>query len=453
LARKVHPIIALAIAAIILLAIVPPTTALAPARKPNWHINDYWKYHGQFVFIVTVLIDVDLNVTGKGEVSVGPNTYSVFMLDFSIKTTLGAFQTSVTGTNYYSQDDFSLIKTKSTTYDNSKPKTTETTEITYDPPKREVNFPMDLGKEWEDNLTITNVDTVNGVTKTTVSNESLTFTVAAIESLDTSLGQMDCFRITQMNKTGATLNYWYSAGIGEFVKLTFSPALQDSYVTITDYQYYPGGGNGDGGGNGMLVLALIVVVVVIVVVIAVVAYAVTRRRSMVMVQQSGPQPVAGAQVAPTPGAVPLAQPIQPVPQPLAMIEDVFLVYRDGRLIHHDARRLKPEVDQDLLGGMLTAIQDFVSRSFPSSDGTPGTVKEIRYANNRILLENGRYLYLAVVTDMQDTVALQARMASLVRLIESRCQSGLAEWDGNLESLAEAKRLSRLMLTDEPIPSQ
>ena len=127
----------LATAAIILLAIVPPTAALAPAKKPNWHINDYWKYHGQFVFIVTVLIDVDLNVTGKGEVSVGPNTYSVFMLDYSIRMKLGTIETTVTGTDYYGRDDFSLIKTRSTTNDNGKLKMTETT---YDPPKRVVNF-------------------------------------------------------------------------------------------------------------------------------------------------------------------------------------------------------------------------------------------------------------------------------------------------------------------------
>lgn len=442
--------IVLATAAIILLAIVPPTAAQAPAKKPNWHINDYWKYHGQFVFIVTVLIDVDLNVTGKGEVSVGPNTYSVFMLDFSIRTTLGTIESTVSGTDYFSQDDFSLIKTRSTTNDNGKLKTTE---VTYDPPKREVNFPMDLGKEWEDNFTITTVNTVNGVAKTTVTNESLTYTVAAIESLDTSLGQMDCYRITAMNKTGNSINYWYSAQIGEFVKLSFSPALQDSYVTITDYQYAPGGGNGDGGGNSMMMIRLIAVVVVIVVVVVVVAYVATRKRSAVMVQQSYSQPMAGAQAGPAPIPVPVAQPIQPAPQPQAMIEDVFLVYRDGRLIHHDARRLKPEVDQDLLGGMLTAIQDFISRSFPSSDGTPGTVKEIRYANNRILLENGKYIYIAIVTDISNTAALQARMASLVRLIEVRCINGLAEWDGNLESLAEAKRLLRLILSDEPIPSQ
>jgi len=44
------------------------------------------------------------------------------------------------------------------------------------------------------------------------------------------------------------------------------------------------------------------------------------------------------------------------------------------------------------------------------------------------------------------------MLALVKLMEVKCASELQNWDGNMESVAEAKRLSRLMLTEEPIPS-
>src|SRR5437016_1800872 len=60
-----------------------------------------------------------------------------------------------------------------------------------------------------------------------------------------------------------------------------------------------------------------------------------------------------------------AAPKPAVPTPAAktkeaIIEDVFLLnHRDGILIKHETRRLRPNVDTDILTGMLTAVQQFV----------------------------------------------------------------------------------------------
>ena len=44
----------------------------------------------------------------------------------------------------------------------------------------------------------------------------------------------------------------------------------------------------------------------------------------------------------------------------AIVEDVFLLnHKDGLLIKHETRRLRPDVDTDILSGMLTAVQAFV----------------------------------------------------------------------------------------------
>src|SRR2546426_7546738 len=44
----------------------------------------------------------------------------------------------------------------------------------------------------------------------------------------------------------------------------------------------------------------------------------------------------------------------------AIVEDVFLLnHKDGLLIKHETRRLRPDVDTDILSGMLTAGDGFV----------------------------------------------------------------------------------------------
>ena len=134
-----------------------------------------------------------------------------------------------------------------------------------------------------------------------------------------------------------------------------------------------------------------------------------------------------------------------------IIEDVFLIYKDGRLIHHDTRRLRPEVDEQTLGGMFTAIQEFIGQSFPAEDGTKGQIKEIMYGDNKILLEHGKFVFLAVMAgSIRDTKALHKRMSKLLKAIEEACAVNLIGWDGNLESISKAKRMTKLIYTDEDI---
>jgi hypothetical protein len=151
---------------------------------------------------------------------------------------------------------------------------------------------------------------------------------------------------------------------------------------------------------------------------------------------------------------PVPQPAPTVQAPIIedyVIEDVFLVYKDGRLLHHDTRRLRPEVDEQSLGGMFTAILDFIGQSFPAEDGTKGQIKEIMYEDNKILLEHGKYVYLAVVAgSIKDTKALHKRMSKLLKAIEEACAVNFIGWDGNLESVSQAKRMTKLIYTDEDI---
>ena len=44
------------------------------------------------------------------------------------------------------------------------------------------------------------------------------------------------------------------------------------------------------------------------------------------------------------------------------VEDVFLMYNDGRLIQHATRRIKADMDVDIVTSMLKAVQDFVRES-------------------------------------------------------------------------------------------
>jgi outer membrane protein assembly factor BamB/tetratricopeptide (TPR) repeat protein len=118
--------------------------------------------------------------------------------------------------------------------------------------------------------------------------------------------------------------------------------------------------------------------------------------------------------------------------PIYEIEDAFLIFKDGRLVTHHTVRLRPEMDRELLGGMLVAIQNFVEDSLMAS--TPGMLNELRYGNTKILIQRGAYLTMALVLTGQESKNLWRSMERLIQDIETKYTKVLSKWDGDQDKM-------------------
>jgi tetratricopeptide (TPR) repeat protein len=126
------------------------------------------------------------------------------------------------------------------------------------------------------------------------------------------------------------------------------------------------------------------------------------------------------------------------------IEEIFLIYRDGRLILHNTRRLRPDVDNDMLGSMLVAIQNFVQEGFRNKEIE--ILNELRYGKTRILIERTDYLYLALVITGEEPEEKREEMKKVLRDIEEKYKTVLASWDGDTSKLWGAKKMVDGILT-------
>lgn len=115
-----------------------------------------------------------------------------------------------------------------------------------------------------------------------------------------------------------------------------------------------------------------------------------------------------------------------------MVEDVFLMYKDGRLISHNTRRLRPNVDGDILSGMLTAVTAFVKDSF--RDPEAEDLNELKYGKTKILIERGDYLCVAVVVSGVTSAKMTEMMRETIKSMEEKYGETLEKWDGTLASL-------------------
>jgi hypothetical protein len=141
---------------------------------------------------------------------------------------------------------------------------------------------------------------------------------------------------------------------------------------------------------------------------------------------SAPVPVAVARAAPDGFAV----------------EDIFLMYWDGRLIQHTTRRIKADMDVDIMTSMLKAVQDFVKESIGQDSASE--LGSMEYGESKILIEKGKQVVLAVVIEGGEPDGFRDEIKAVIRDIQSEFGPVLHSWDGMTKSLAGTKKfLTRL----------
>jgi hypothetical protein len=114
------------------------------------------------------------------------------------------------------------------------------------------------------------------------------------------------------------------------------------------------------------------------------------------------------------------------------IEQLFLIYNDGRLIAHRQKKDTPQVSNDILTGMLTALKGFIRESL--QDQNKGQLDEMKYGNLKIALEHGRTVYLAAFISGYVTDKLKAEMKDVVGKVETGYEPVLRSWDGMMATV-------------------
>ncbi len=118
--------------------------------------------------------------------------------------------------------------------------------------------------------------------------------------------------------------------------------------------------------------------------------------------------------------------------PKHVVEGLLILYKDGRLIHHQAagsgtRFESPEV----LGSMFTAVTEFIRDSFREE----GALSRLTYGQNAILLDRSAHFFGAVIVYGEPDAELRESLKETLRRLES-AYAGVAErWFGGLEEFA------------------
>lgn len=120
------------------------------------------------------------------------------------------------------------------------------------------------------------------------------------------------------------------------------------------------------------------------------------------------------------------------------VQAAFLVHKSGLLIDSSDVWQSVGVDADLFGATLNVIQNFVQTSFPGL-GTPG-LRSLAFGNRTLLIERGRYTYLALVLAGQEDEILRWTLHDALQEFEGRNADILRDWSGRSEDASGAKEM-------------
>ncbi|MFQ6127622.1 MAG: hypothetical protein ACE5QW_01795 [Thermoplasmata archaeon] len=126
-----------------------------------------------------------------------------------------------------------------------------------------------------------------------------------------------------------------------------------------------------------------------------------------------------------------------------VVEDVFLVHNDGRLISHETRKYREDIDEDIFSGMLTIVQDFVKDSFRKR--SEGGLRRLDFGKNMIVIERGPHIYLACMVVGDEPVFLPLHMVEVINEIEKEYGDVLENWSGMLTELEGIEEIIRKLM--------
>jgi len=125
------------------------------------------------------------------------------------------------------------------------------------------------------------------------------------------------------------------------------------------------------------------------------------------------------------------------PGKIGRIHNLFLLSKSGIVIANLSANNVDQTDADILGGMFTAVKDFMEDAVSAS--TSSSLNDIQFGNFHVKFASGAYSELAVVyTGILNQEAEDAIMDTLIAF-ELENMKVLENWDGDLSKMDSSSK--------------
>jgi hypothetical protein len=138
-----------------------------------------------------------------------------------------------------------------------------------------------------------------------------------------------------------------------------------------------------------------------------------------------------------------------------VVEQVFLIHQDGRLISYVAFEKYEYFDEDIVGGMLTAIMNYILYAFGEIGEGKTNISECKlgFGGRRLVVEMGEHLFITIVVLGMENKSLLTKTKEVVKDIEKRYESVIDNWCGVLDDFTGVDELIMTLLPEESLSEE
>jgi len=114
------------------------------------------------------------------------------------------------------------------------------------------------------------------------------------------------------------------------------------------------------------------------------------------------------------------------------VQEIFVLHSNGLVIAHVGSHEDTEIDRDMVGGMLTAIQNFVQEAFHTSE--LDSLKSLSMGKLRVLIEAKGNIVVAVLFSGHEARELRKGIMNLMGELDEQFGEVIHTWRGDKKSV-------------------
>jgi hypothetical protein len=117
-----------------------------------------------------------------------------------------------------------------------------------------------------------------------------------------------------------------------------------------------------------------------------------------------------------------------------LLEDLFVIGKDGKLRVHKTTRSRPDRDEDLFSGMLTVIRDFAEDTFREEKGT---LKAFELEEDKkVIMETAEGFYVAAIFSGKEPRWAAGSLEAFSQDMETMYGPLITSWSGAMDELGD-----------------
>jgi hypothetical protein len=117
-----------------------------------------------------------------------------------------------------------------------------------------------------------------------------------------------------------------------------------------------------------------------------------------------------------------------------LLEDLFVIGKDGKPLVHKTIRTRPDRDEDIFSGMLTVIRDFTADTFREEKGT---LKSFELEEDKkVLMKAAEAFYVAAIFSGKEPKSASDSLGAFVQDMETMYGPLIESWAGAMDELGD-----------------